>query len=157
MKICWVSVMRIFITNAFEKTEAFELRRIYSLCIKQILENHIFLVYIIRSKNILISVSNMATETLSIVLVLNPAALDGLSKEPQFHKMVLDLVLLSEEKSIRTTAMEEFLQIATRCSPSPNTIIVFIAMLFKVLNKHQQAVSKEFFQVLLIFFIFETL
>lgn len=93
------------------------------------------------------SVCSEGLETLSVVLALYPPALESLSKESQFHKMVLSLVVYARERLVRLTAVEQMLLIATKCTPSAHTLVVFIVMLFNVLNGHQKVYSKEYFQV----------
>ncbi|KAB7498699.1 putative ubiquitin carboxyl-terminal hydrolase FAF-X, partial [Armadillidium nasatum] len=98
--------------------------------------------------NMFYSVCNEGLETLSVVLALYPPALEALSKESQFHKMVLSLVVHVKERMVRLTAVEQILLIATKCAPSPHTLVVFIVMLFNALNGHQKIYSKEYFQLL---------
>ena len=86
-------------------------------------------------------------ETLTVVLALYPPALESLTKDPQFHKMILSLVVSAKEKLVRTTAVEQMLLIATKCSLSGQTLVLFIAMLFNVLNGRTKTYSKEYFQV----------
>ncbi|XP_064082430.1 probable ubiquitin carboxyl-terminal hydrolase FAF-X isoform X2 [Macrobrachium nipponense] len=87
-------------------------------------------------------------ETLSVVLALYPPALETLTKDTQFHKLVMGLVLVGGERSIRQCAMEQLLLMATKCSNSPHTLVVFIVMLFNVLNGLNNDYSKEYFQLL---------
>lgn len=86
-------------------------------------------------------------ETLSVVLALYPPALETLTKDSQFHKLVMGLVLVGGERSIRQCAVEQLLLMATKCSNSPHTLVVFIVMLFNVLNGLNGEYSKEYFQV----------
>lgn len=87
-------------------------------------------------------------ETLSVVLALYPPALETLTKDNQFHKLVMGLVLVGGERSIRQCAVEQLLLMATKCSNSPHTLVVFIVMLFNVLNGLNGEYSKEYFQLL---------
>ncbi|KAK7070589.1 putative ubiquitin carboxyl-terminal hydrolase FAF-X [Halocaridina rubra] len=87
-------------------------------------------------------------ETLSVVLALYPPALETLTKDTQFHKLVMGLVLVGGERSIRQCAMEQLLLMATKCSNSSHTLVVFIVMLFNVLNGLNNDYSKEYFQLL---------
>ncbi|KAG7177623.1 ubiquitin carboxyl-terminal hydrolase FAF-X-like [Homarus americanus] len=87
-------------------------------------------------------------ETLSVVLALYPPALETLTKDTQFHKLVMGLVLVGGERSIRQCAVEQLLLMATKCSNSPHTLVVFIVMLFNVLNGLNGEYSKEYFQLL---------
>ncbi|XP_047471205.1 probable ubiquitin carboxyl-terminal hydrolase FAF-X isoform X2 [Penaeus chinensis] len=87
-------------------------------------------------------------ETLSVVLALYPPALETLTKDTQFHKLVMGLVLVGGERSIRQCAVEQLLLMATKCSNSPHTLVVFIVMLFNVLNGLNSEYSKEYFQLL---------
>lgn len=89
-------------------------------------------------------------ETLSVVLALYPPALETLTKDNQFHKLVMGLVLVGGERSIRQCAVEQLLLMATKCSNSPHTLVVFIVMLFNVLNGLNGEYSKEYFQVCIV-------
>jgi ubiquitin carboxyl-terminal hydrolase 9/24 len=51
---------------------------------------------------------------LTLAIALNPQSLEVLCKEKWWHNFIVDLVLMSEEKEIRSTAAEQFLLIATR-------------------------------------------
>lgn len=95
----------------------------------------------------LFSVCREGLETLSVVLALYPPALETLTKDTQFHKLVMGLVLVGGERSIRQCAVEQLLLMATKCSNSPHTLVVFIVMLFNVLNGLNSEYSKEYFQV----------
>lgn len=81
------------------------------------------------------------------MLALYPPALETLTKDNQFHKLVMGLVLVGGERSIRQCAVEQLLLMATKCSNSPHTLVVFIVMLFNVLNGLNGEYSKEYFQV----------
>ena len=94
-----------------------------------------------------LSVCREGLETLSVVLALYPPALETLTKDSQFHKLVMGLVLVGGERSIRQCAVEQLLLMATKCSNSPHTLVVFIVMLFNVLNGMNGEYSKEYFQV----------
>lgn len=94
-----------------------------------------------------IAVCREGLETLSVVLALYPPALEILTKDTQFHKLVMGLVLVGGERSIRQCAVEQLLLMATKCSNSPHTLVVFIVMLFNVLNGLNGEYSKEYFQV----------
>lgn len=98
-----------------------------------------------------LSVCREGLETLSVVLALYPPALETLTKDNQFHKLVMGLVLVGGERSIRQCAVEQLLLMATKCSNSPHTLVVFIVMLFNVLNGLNGEYSKEYFQVFILF------
>ncbi|XP_076067071.1 ubiquitin carboxyl-terminal hydrolase-like faf isoform X3 [Oratosquilla oratoria] len=87
-------------------------------------------------------------ETLSVVLALYPQALETLTKDQQFQNFVMSLILVSPERTVRQCAVEQLLLMATKCSSSPQTLVVFIVMLFGVLNGLKKDYSKEYFQLL---------
>ncbi|CAL4062679.1 unnamed protein product [Meganyctiphanes norvegica] len=96
-----------------------------------------------------LAVCREGLETLSVVLALYPPALENLTKDAQFHKLVMSLVLTGGgERSVRQCAVDQLLLMATKCSSSPHTLVVFIVMLFNQLNGINTEYSKEYFQLL---------
>jgi len=61
-----------------------------------------------------ISLACQAIEVLTLAITLNPQSLELLSKEKWWHNFIIDVVLMGDEKEIRSTAAEQFLLIATR-------------------------------------------
>jgi len=92
-----------------------------------------------------------ALEVLTIALVLNPSALEALSRDKGWHTFSIDVVLLNESRAIRIAGGEQFFLISTLCSDGQQTLLVTIIMLFKVLNtivtEHAKQ-SHEHFQIL---------
>lgn len=92
-----------------------------------------------------------ALEVLTIALVLNPSALETLSKDKIWHTFLIDLVLLSTSRAIRIAAGEQFFLISTWCSGGHQTLLVTITLLFTVLNTtvtENAKQSHEYFQLL---------
>ncbi|XP_012528213.1 probable ubiquitin carboxyl-terminal hydrolase FAF-X isoform X2 [Monomorium pharaonis] len=92
-----------------------------------------------------------ALEVLTIALVLNPSALETLSRDKIWHTFLIDLVLLSTSKAIRIAAGEQFFLISTWCSGGHQTLLVTITLLFTVLNStvmENARQSHEYFQLL---------
>ncbi|XP_001604458.2 probable ubiquitin carboxyl-terminal hydrolase FAF-X isoform X1 [Nasonia vitripennis] len=101
-----------------------------------------------------------ALEVLTIALVLNPKALEDLTKDSMRHNaaenvmwntFLIDLVLVSTSRAIRATAAEQFLLISTWCSSGHQALQFFITRLFPVINTTVMEYAKqshEFFQLL---------
>lgn len=92
-----------------------------------------------------------ALEVLTIALVLNPSALETLSRDKIWHTFLIDLVLLSTSRAIRIAAGEQFFLISTWCSGGHQTLLVTITLLFAVLNTivtENAKQSHEYFQLL---------
>ena len=56
--------------------------------------------------------------------------LESLIKDVSWHQFIIDLVLMSNVNEIRSTATDQFLLIATRCSGEQHPIRFFITLLF---------------------------
>lgn len=92
-----------------------------------------------------------ALEVLTIALVLNPSALETLSRDKIWHTFLIDLVLLSTSRAIRIAAGEQFFLISTWCSGGHQTLLVTVTLLFTVLNStvmENAKQSHEYFQLL---------
>lgn len=92
-----------------------------------------------------------ALEVLTIALVLNPSALETLSRDKIWHTFLIDLVLLSTSRAIRIAAGDQFFLISTWCSGGHQTLLVTITLLFTVLNNtvmENAKQSHEYFQLL---------
>lgn len=92
-----------------------------------------------------------ALEVLTITLVLNPTALETLSRDKMWHIFLIDLVLLSTSRAIRIAAAEQFFLISTWCSSGHQTLLFTITLLFTVLNTtviENAKQSHEYFQLL---------
>ncbi|KAK7872586.1 hypothetical protein R5R35_013810 [Gryllus longicercus] len=92
-----------------------------------------------------------ALEVLTVALVLNPKALDALTKDKMWHTFIIDLVLLCKNRSVRLAAAEQFLLISTWCSASQQPLQFCITLLFTVLNStvvDNAQNSHEYFQLL---------
>lgn len=92
-----------------------------------------------------------ALEVLTIALVLNPSALETLSRDKMWHTFLIDLVLLGTSRAIRIAAGEQFFLISTWCSGGHQTLLVTISLLFTVLNStvtENAKQSHEYFQLL---------
>jgi ubiquitin carboxyl-terminal hydrolase 9/24 len=100
---------------------------------------------------------------LTIALVLNPKALEDLTRDYMLHNIaenvmwntfLIDLVLVSTSRAIRATAAEQFLLISTWCSSGHQALQFFITRLFPVINTTVMEYAKqshEFFQVIIHF------
>ena len=73
----------------------------------------------------------------------------GMSKvnESLFVISSIGIFIVSLYFSVRQCAVDQFLLMATKCSSSPHTLVVFIVMLFNQLNGQNTEYSKEYFQV----------
>lgn len=92
-----------------------------------------------------------ALEVLPIALVLNPNALESLSKDKMWHTFLIDLVLRSKSKVIRTAAGEQFFLIWTYYGDGKQPLLFAITLLFSVLNTTVMEYAKqshEYFQLL---------
>ncbi|XP_012278998.1 probable ubiquitin carboxyl-terminal hydrolase FAF-X [Orussus abietinus] len=92
-----------------------------------------------------------ALEVLTIALVLNPTALDTLTRDKIWHTFLIDLVLLSTSRAVRMAAAEQFLLISTWCSSGHQPLQFSIMLLFTVLNTtvvENAKQSHEYFQLL---------
>ncbi|XP_076235119.1 ubiquitin carboxyl-terminal hydrolase-like faf [Calliopsis andreniformis] len=92
-----------------------------------------------------------ALEVLPIALVLNPSALETLSKDEMWHTFLIDLVLRSKSKVIRTAAAEQFFLIWTFYCDDKQPLPFAIMLLFSVLNTtviEYAKQSHEYFQLL---------
>jgi len=92
-----------------------------------------------------------ALEVLTIALVLNPSALETLSRDKIWHTFLIDLVLLSTSRAIRIAGGEQFFLISTWCSGGQQTLLVTITLLFNVLDTtvmENAKQSHEYFQLL---------
>ena len=99
----------------------------------------------------MISVCKEALEVLTIALVLNPAALDALTRDRMWQTFFIDLVLLSTSRAVRVAAAEQFLLISTWCSSGHQPLQFAITLLFTVLNTtvmENAKQSHEYFQLL---------
>ena len=63
-----------------------------------------------------VAVCREALEVLAVAVALNPACIDFLSKDRSWHTFVIDTLLLTPVATIRATATDQLLLIATRCS-----------------------------------------
>ncbi|XP_033356836.1 probable ubiquitin carboxyl-terminal hydrolase FAF-X isoform X1 [Bombus vosnesenskii] len=92
-----------------------------------------------------------ALEVLTIALVLNPTALESLSRDKMWHTFLIDLVLLSTSRVVRMAAAEQFFLISTWYSSGHQPLLFAITLLFTVLNttvmEHAKQ-SHEYFQLL---------
>ena len=88
---------------------------------------------------------------LTIALVLNPSALDALTRDRMWQTFFIDLVLLSTSRAVRIASAEQFLLISTWCSSGHQPLQFAITLLFTVLNttvmEHAKQ-SHEYFQLL---------
>ncbi|XP_014223439.1 probable ubiquitin carboxyl-terminal hydrolase FAF-X isoform X1 [Trichogramma pretiosum] len=113
------------------------------------------------SDNSDVLVCKEALEVLTIAIVLNPKALEELTKgamrnEPatenfMWNTFLIDLVLLSDSRQIRATAAEQFFLISSWCSSGHQALQFFIMRLFPVINTAAMDYAKqshEFFQLL---------
>ncbi|XP_024944100.1 probable ubiquitin carboxyl-terminal hydrolase FAF-X isoform X6 [Cephus cinctus] len=92
-----------------------------------------------------------ALEVLTIALVLNPTALESLTRDKIWHTFFIDLVLLSTARAVRIAAAEQFLLISTWCSSGHQPLQFSITLLFTVLNTtvmENAKQSHEYFQLL---------
>lgn len=106
------------------------------------------------------TVCKEALEVLTIALVLNPKALEDLTKDAMRHNtasenvmwntFLIDLVLVSTSRAIRATAAEQFYLISSWCSSGHSALQFFITRLFPVINTTAMEYARqshEFFQV----------
>ncbi|RZF36782.1 hypothetical protein LSTR_LSTR013963 [Laodelphax striatellus] len=97
-----------------------------------------------------ILVCREALEVLTVSLVLSPNCLESLIREPMWQTFIIDLLLCANNRSVRVSAVEQFLMISTLgCSQHP--LQLSIVYLFSVL--HTMVVdfarnSHEYFQLL---------
>ncbi|XP_014217217.1 probable ubiquitin carboxyl-terminal hydrolase FAF-X isoform X3 [Copidosoma floridanum] len=101
-----------------------------------------------------------ALEVLTLALVLNPKALEDLTRDSMWQQnsenvmwntFLIDLVLVGTSRAIRATAAEQFLLISTWCSSGHQALQFFITRLFPVINTtviEYARQSHEFFQLL---------
>uniref|UniRef100_T1IZS4 ubiquitinyl hydrolase 1 n=1 Tax=Strigamia maritima TaxID=126957 RepID=T1IZS4_STRMM len=97
-----------------------------------------------------LQVCKEALEVLTIALALYPQALETLTKDKAWHLFIVDLLLLSKNRSVRVSAAEQFLLIATKCSGGQQPLIFFITLLFTVLLTTVKEHAKnchEYFQL----------
>ena len=67
---------------------------------------------------------------LNFLISLYFQCLESLIKDVSWHQFIIDLVLMSNVNEIRSTATDQFLLIATRCSGEQHPIRFFITLLF---------------------------
>jgi len=109
------------------------------------------------------TVCKEALEVLTIALVLNPKALEDLTRDlmwqtatehVMWNTFLIDLVLVSTSRAIRATAAEQFLLISTWRSSGHQALQFFITRLFPVINTTAMEYAKqshEFFHVNIIY------
>ncbi|KAL1140578.1 hypothetical protein AAG570_000508 [Ranatra chinensis] len=91
-----------------------------------------------------------ALEVLTLMLILNPSALENLMLEKWWQKFIIDLVLLCSNRQIRTVAADQFFLIST-FSNTHQALQFSITLLFSVLNTtviDYAKNSSEYFQLL---------
>ena len=66
----------------------------------------------------------------NFLISLHFQCLESLIKDVSWHQFIIDLVLMSNVNEIRSTATDQFLLIATRCSGEQHPIRFFITLLF---------------------------
>ena len=69
-------------------------------------------------------------EIFNLLIDLHFQCLESLIKDVSWHQFIIDLVLMSNVNEIRSTATDQFLLIATRCSGEQHPIRFFITLLF---------------------------
>ncbi|KAG8178428.1 hypothetical protein JTE90_019137 [Oedothorax gibbosus] len=92
-----------------------------------------------------------ALDVLTICLALCPEALDTLMKEKSWHQFIIDLLLICKNRSVRISASEQFLLIATKCYPGHQCLVFSITLLFTQLMttaKDYARNSHDFFTLL---------
>lgn len=98
------------------------------------------------------SVCKEALEVLTVMLMLSPQSLTILMKDKTWHTFLIDLLLISSERSIRLAALEQFSLISTKCAIGNEVLTNFIQLLYGhlgttvSLNGYYQS-SQEFFQL----------
>ncbi|BES97389.1 ubiquitin carboxyl-terminal hydrolase [Nesidiocoris tenuis] len=97
-----------------------------------------------------ILVCKEALEVLTIALVLHPETLDALLNDNDFQTFIIDLVLLSNCRTVRMVAAEQFLHMVSYRN-SHELLQFAVLYLFCVINKHvvdHAKNSHEYFQLL---------
>ncbi|RWS11107.1 putative ubiquitin carboxyl-terminal hydrolase FAF-X-like protein [Dinothrombium tinctorium] len=93
-----------------------------------------------------------ALEVLTIMLMLSPLVLEQLMKDETWQTFIIDLLLVSSNRSVRQTALEEFVLIATKCPTNSEVLVKFINLLHSHLRNTVPQnsfykTSQEFFRL----------
>ncbi|CAH1782281.1 unnamed protein product [Owenia fusiformis] len=98
-----------------------------------------------------ISLCREALEVLTVCLALSPTTLEALIKDKAWQCFIIDLLLLCKSRSVRVSATEQFLLMATKCCAGHRPLVFFVTLLFTVLSntaKDHAKQSHEYFQLL---------
>ncbi|XP_071949723.1 ubiquitin carboxyl-terminal hydrolase 9X-like isoform X2 [Antedon mediterranea] len=98
-----------------------------------------------------VSLTKESLEVLTICLALCPPALEALNKDKSWQHFIIDLLLLSKNRTVRLSASEQFNLIATKCSSAHVPLHFFITLCFTVLQntvKENPRSCNEYFQLL---------
>jgi len=109
-----------------------------------------------KSRNVIVDqdyarLARESLEVLTLAIALCPTSLDTLSKDKAWHSFLVDLVLLSPDRSIRMAAAEQFLLICTRATSDSTQVKMMVTLLFTVVNtlaKEWAEQSAEYFLLL---------